>query len=109
MMKMAERRTVTFLRCSAASLSPFSRSSALALMTFSPLATPSLHVDIPLEWPLQPVKATSQSIAVSVADMSLRPYELLTECKWTAHLSMTALMPVSPVVNSARTMCSGLM
>ncbi len=51
MMKMAERRTVTFLRCSAASLSPFSRSRALALMTFSPLATPSLHVDIPLDGP----------------------------------------------------------
>ena len=108
MMKMAERRTVTFLRCSAALLSPFSRSRALALMTFSPLATPSLHLDIPLN-PLQPVKATSQSIAVSVADMSLRPYKVLLGCKWTAHLSMTALMPVSPVVNSARTMCSGLM
>ena len=35
--------TVTFLRCSVLSLSPFSRSRALVLMIFSPLVTPSLQ------------------------------------------------------------------
>ena len=72
MIKMAAGRTVTFLRCSVASLSPFSRSRALAFIIFSPLATPSLHVDIPFNGTLQPVQATGQSAAVSAQDMSLR-------------------------------------
>jgi len=37
--------TVIFFLCSVVSLSPFSRSTALDLMIFSPFVTPSLHMN----------------------------------------------------------------